>query len=151
MPIFAARNDDGMKKIVHTLPKFASNMIILSSKIYGVRLKATIQATGHLGFTAGTAQVLDLERHTHIRFAKEDEDSEDLWMAVMPGEDEDGFKILKTGGYFKVNTRSLFEALGVDFTSHTVIYDLVRDANQDEALGGVAYHMSPRYLREKPK
>jgi len=126
-------------------------MIILSSKKYGVRLKATIQGTGHLGFTGGTALVLRLEEHSHIRFAKKNEKSEDMWMAVMPGEDAEGFRLLKTGGYYKVNTRSLFEALGVDYTSRVVIYDLVRDIEQDAVLGGEAYHMTPRYLKVTPK
>ena len=119
-------------------------MKILSVKQYGVSLKATVQATGKLGFGAGTAHVLELPTHTYMRFAMEDEASGVLYLAVMPGADEDGFKILQSGGYYYINTKPLFEALELDFRSQLVIYDLQRDKSKDAELGGTAYRMEPR-------
>lgn len=122
---------------------------ILSVKEYGASLKATIQSTGKLGFTSATATVLELASHSHVRFAQEDEASDVLFLAVMPGVDEDGFKLMQSGGYYSVNTRPLFDALQVDYKSRTVIYDLQRDAAKDEEMGGKTYRMEPRYLTRR--
>lgn len=124
-------------------------MKILSSKQYGVNLKATVQSTGKLGFSGPTAAALQLSAGTYVRFAQDDDPDETLYLAVMDGKDEDGFKLLQSGGYYNVTTKPLFEALGVDFKSQTVIYDLQRDASKDEAMGGKAYRMSPRILPKK--
>lgn len=124
-------------------------MKLLSSKQYGINLKATVQSTGKLGFSGPTATSLQLSAGVYIRFAQDDDADETLYLAVMEGKDEDGFKILQSGGYYNVNTKPLFEALGVDFKSNTVIYDLQRDASKDEDMSGKAYKMSPRMLPKK--
>lgn len=122
---------------------------ILSFKEYGASLKATIQSTGKLGFSAATATVLELASHTHVRFAQEDEASGVLYLAIMSGVDEDGFKIMQSGGYYNVNARPLFDALQVDYKRRTVIYDLQRDAAKDKEMGGKTYRMEPRYLPKR--
>lgn len=124
-------------------------MKILSSKKYGVNLKATVQGTGKLGFSGATATALRLDTGMYIRFAQDDDADETLYLAVMNGMDEDGFKLLQSAGYYSVMTKPLFDALGVDYKSQTVIYDLTRDASKDEAMGGRAYRMTPRILYKK--
>lgn len=124
-------------------------MKILSSKQYGVNLKATIQSTGKLGFSGPTATALELVAGGYIRFAQDDDPDETLYLAVMEGVDNDGFKLMQSGGYYNVTTRSLFDALGVEYRMQTVIYDLMRDASKDEAMGGRAYKMMPRILHKK--
>ena len=122
-------------------------MKLLSSKQYGINLKATVQSTGKLGFSGPTATALELSAGRYIRFAQDDDDT--LYLAVMEGMDEDGFKILQSGGYYNVTTKTLFETLGVDFKTQTVIYDLMRVASKDEAMEGKAYRMTPRILPKK--
>lgn len=122
---------------------------ILSFKEYGASLKATIQGTGKLGFSSATATVLELASHSHVRFAKEDKVSDVLYLAVMPGVDEEGFKLMQSSGYYSVNTRPLFDALQVDYKNRTVIYDLQRDVAKDEEMGGKTYRMEPRYLPKR--
>ncbi|MCQ2220131.1 MAG: hypothetical protein MJZ12_01990 [Prevotella sp.] len=124
-------------------------MKILSSKQYGVNLKATVQSTGKLGFSGPTATALELSAGGFIRFGQDEDADETLYLAVMEGVDEDGFKIMQSGGYYSVNTRTLFEALNVDYKSQTVIYDLQRDPSKDEGMGGRAYRMTPRILPKK--
>lgn len=124
---------------------------LLSAKEYGVSLKATIQGTGKLGFTAGTAKVMKLGEHSHVHFARMKEQPGMLYMALMTEADDDGFRVLMSGGYYYLNTKSLFDALGVDYRTQTVIYDLTRMEEGDEALGGKAYRMEPRVLPRKPK
>lgn len=124
-------------------------MKILSSKQYGVNLKATVQSTGKLGFSGPTATALDLSAGGFIRFGQDDDADETLYLAVMNGVDEDGFKIMQSGGYYSVNTKTLFETLNVDYKSQTVIYDLQRDSSKDDDMGGQAYRMTPRILPKK--
>lgn len=124
-------------------------MKILSSKQYGVNLKATVQSTGKLGFSGPTSAALQLTASNYIRFAQDDDADETLYLAVMDGRDEDGFKLLQSGGYYSVATRALFDALEVDYKAQTVIYDLLRDASKDEVLGGRSYRMMPRILPKK--
>lgn len=124
-------------------------MKILSSKQYGVNLKATIHSTGKLGFSGNTASALHLSVGSFIRFAQDDDADETLYLAVMKGKDEDGFRLLQSGGFYNVTTKPLFEALGIDYKTQTVIYDLQRDASKDQEMGGIAYKMTPRFLPKK--
>lgn len=124
-------------------------MKILSSKEYGVSLKVTVQSTGKLGFSGPTATALQIATGGYIRFALDDDADETLYLAVMEGKDEDGFKILQSGGYYSVMTRTLFEALNLDFRNQTVIYDLKREPSKDAEMQGKAYRMSPRFLPKK--
>ena len=55
---------------------------ILSAKKFAVKLKATIQASGRLGFTAETASVLDLETGKFAKFAK-DTDNGSLYLIII--------------------------------------------------------------------
>lgn len=124
---------------------------ILSAREYGVSLKATIQGTGKLGFTSGTSKVMKLTDHSHVRFARVKDQPGVLFMAVMSEADEDGFRILQSGGYCYLNTKPLFDALNVDYHTQTIIYDLTRMEEADADLGGKVYRMEPRVLPRKPK
>lgn len=126
-------------------------MKILSAKQYGVKLKATVQSSGRLGFSTGAAAVLELNAGSMIRFGQEDEESDILYLAVMKGEDEDAFRVVESAGYYSVNTRPLFDALEVDFKTCTLIYDLTRDKSKDVEMGGTTYRMEPRRLPRKSK
>lgn len=116
---------------------------ILSAKEFTSRLKATIQATGKLGFTDETAKALSLSSEKFIRIAYDDE-TDVFYLAVMPGKDSDAFKVCSAGDYFYLPTTSLFRAMGVDFESTSIIFDLSRDSSLDETLGGIAYKMTKR-------
>lgn len=124
---------------------------ILSAKEYGVSLKATIQGKGKLGFTSGTARVMNLASYTHVCIARDKDHPEVLYMALMPGANEDGFRILQSGGYCYLNTKPLFDALGIDYRTQTVIYDLTRVEEGDALMGGKVYRMEPRILPRKSK
>ena len=43
----------------------------------------------------------------------------------------------------------MFDDLGVDYKTQTVIYDLTRREELDNELGGMIYQMSPRTLKRK--
>lgn len=122
---------------------------ILSVREYTSRLKATIQATGRLGFTEETARVLSLSSDRFIKIAYDDE-TETFYLVVMTNQDPDAFKVCSAGDYFYLPTASLFRAMGVDYESMSVIFDLSRDMSLDKELGGSVYKMNKR-LGERRK
>lgn len=121
-------------------------MKILSFKKYGVKLKATIQATGKLGFPKGTSEALDFASRKYVTFSQGDGGVEDLYMAIHSNENEDTFKINISSGYYSINTTSLFDILGINYHEGTVIFDLIRVADLDEELSGEVYKMSKRVI-----
>jgi hypothetical protein len=123
-------------------------MRILSARQYKVSLKVTIQKTGKLNFTEETAKALALTPDKGAKLFMDGE-PEQLYMAIMPKVDDDSFQIHKSGTYYYVPARLLFDDLGVDYTNNTVIYDLVRCKAYDEQIGGECYKMNQRTLKKK--
>lgn len=126
-------------------------MRILSAKTYGVKLKATIQATGKLGFTKGTSDALNLSANRFIKFAQDDKNDNDLYLVVTKFEDEDVFKLQYTSGYYSLGTKGLFDALNFDYKSNTIIFDLQRMVHLDNEIGGEVYKMNMRIIDKSEK
>ncbi len=80
---------------------------ILSAKQFATKLKATIQASGRLGFTEETANALDLASGKFAKFAKDDEKGA-LYLIIINEDCEDAFPIKLSSGYYYVPTRQLF-------------------------------------------
>lgn len=122
----------------------------LSAKRFQTKLKATIQSTGRLGFTDKTAKELRFENGSHVKFLSDDE-SKELYMAKVTGEDEDAFEVRKSGDYFYVATKRLFDELGFDYKKENIMFDLVRKPSIDEEAGGEVYKMDKRSLPRRDK
>ena len=60
---------------------------------------------------------------------------------------EGAFKINKAGEYFYVNTKNLFDTLGIDYKNTRVIYDLVNG----EYEGTPIIKMLRREIKKKKK
>lgn len=123
---------------------------ILSAKKFQVKLKATIQASGRLGFTEETAKTLQLESGVPMKFARDDE-KDILYLARLQETDEDSFDVKKSGDYFYLATRTLFDTLGVDYRNHSVIFDFARATSLDELMGGEAYKLCKREKKRSEK
>ena len=76
---------------------------IFNAKELTQKLKATVQRTGKLGFTAETLEVLNIHQGTHIRIAEDTESKRILWMGVIQEPANDAFPVNKAGTYFYVN------------------------------------------------
>lgn len=129
-----------MKKII-----FAKKnaMRILSVKQFSSRLKVTIQSSGRLNFTDDTAKILGLFEDSPIKFAIDDDNDNSLYLVIAADmNDEDAFKVRKSGTYHYVPTKTLFDALGIDYVGKSLSYDLIRNQSKDEELGGMAFKMS---------
>jgi hypothetical protein len=123
-------------------------MKILSVRQYNDSLKVTVQQTGKLNFNAETGEALELTLDKGVKFFIDGE-PEQLYMAIMAKPDKDAFPLRKSGAYFYVAAKLLFDDLGVDYKTYTVFYDLVRCASYDEEAGGVCYKMNLRTIKKK--
>lgn len=123
---------------------------IYSAKQYAIKLKCTIQSTGKLGFTSGTAKVLQLNPESCIKIACEEEQNV-MYLIVCNEPDEDGFNVDYISNYYSLPTTVLFNELGIDYKHYTVMYDLSRDVSLDEEVNGRAYKMTPRINAKKQK
>ncbi len=120
-------------------------LTILSAKDYSQRLKASIHATGKLGFTEATASALGLTKDSCVSFARDDEE-DTLYMINNVPDTPDAFKVMKAGAYFSVNTKPLFDALNYDYKKKSIIFDLVRDNNYPDQE---VYKLNKRDLPRK--
>ena len=103
---------------------------ILSAKEFATKLKATIQASGRLGFTGETAIALNLKAGKFAKFAKDDENGA-LYLIII--------------------TKVMFDTLGYDYENNTIMFDLVRQISLDKDLQGQVYFMKQRQTRNKDK
>ena len=120
-------------------------MRILSVKQFSSRLKVTIQSSGRLNFTEDTTKTLGIVENTPIKFALDDENDNTLYLIIASdSNDEDAFRARKSGSYYYVPTKNLFDALGIEYEGKSLGYDLIRAESHDTELGGMAFKMSQR-------
>lgn len=122
---------------------------IYSAKQYSIKLKCTIQNTGKLGFTSGTARVLQLNPSSYIKIASDEDHVDVMYLIVCNEPDEDGFNVDYISGYYSLPTTVLFNELGIDYKKYTVMFDLVREASLDEEVHGTVYKMMKRTNERK--
>ena len=124
---------------------------IIKTRDFNVKLKATIPSSGRLGFTSDTAVALSLSSASFAKFANDDEDDKALYLIISSSEDEDSFKVTKSGAYYYLPTSLMFDAFGYDYKRYNIMFDLVRISELDELLGGNVYKLNKRVLMRKEK
>ena len=119
---------------------------ILSASQFTSKLKATIHTSGKLGFTEATAKELGFGENADnfIQFAQDDDNKEILYLINGTIDDGDSFRISKAGKYYYVNSKLLFDSLGIDYVNQTVIYDMIKIKIGDKEM----YKMTPRLLKK---
>ena len=119
---------------------------ILSASKYTSKLKATVHTSGKLGFTEVTARELGFKEDTEnfVQFAQDDENQDILYLINDAIDDGDSFRINKAGKYYYVNSKLLFDSLGIDYVNQTVIYDMINIKIGDKEM----YKMTPRLLKK---
>ena len=121
-------------------------MRVLSVRDYSERLRASVQSDGRLNFAEDTGKTLLLEDKLPIKLCMDDDDV--MYMVLAKNDDEDAFKIRKSGSYFYVPLALLFDSLGIDYVNNSVSFRLVRLQSLDADLKGNVYRMDKT---EKPK
>ena len=124
---------------------------IIKTSDFNVKLKVTIHSSGRLGFTADTAEKLRLSEQTFVKFAKDDENDNELFMIFVAEADEDTFKVIKSGKYFYLATTAMFQSFGYDFKKYNFMFDMVRMTDYDEIVNGKVYKLNKRVLMRKAK
>lgn len=122
---------------------------VLSAQQYGKKLKATIQSTGKLGFTETTAEEFGLDAPCWMKVANDDEVEGLLYLILVREEDEEAFQVCKSGDYYYLPTKYLFDALGYDYQKKKIMFDIVRVTELDPELGGTVYRMKRRFGKGK--
>lgn len=93
-------------------------------------VRATIQMSGKLGFTTEAAQKLGLSDDKTIVFSKDGDESIDgrlvLYMQVLSGQHEDGFRVNKAGQYFYLSAKALFDTFKVPYAKKSIALDLTK-------------------------
>ena len=116
---------------------------IISAKQFSKKLKAAIQQTGRLGFTEDTSRELGFSQQKYIKVAQ-DEESGALYAIILDEQNEDAFKVCRSGAYYYLPTKQLFDMLGLDYKNKTIIFDLVPKPELDGELGGKVLLMDKR-------
>jgi hypothetical protein len=91
-------------------------------------IKATIQATGKLGLSSQGAAKMDLEKFKVAMIAvnEEDPNDENLYVKLETESNENGFKIVKAGDYFSINTtKAFFDDININYMDKKIIFDIV--------------------------
>ena len=123
---------------------------ILSAKQFATKLKATIQASGRIGFTSETANALDFKSGKFAKFAKDDENGS-LYLIIINEGSEDAFSIRESSGYYYVPTKVMFDTLGFNYENGNIMFDLVRQPSLDDDLQGQVYFMKQRQIKTREK
>lgn len=117
----------------------------INAKAYNLKLKATIQQTGKMGFNADAIEQLQINENKAVFLAPDTQEKNVLYMAVVEAEGNDtAFAVRKSGAYFYINTKQLFDQMEFNYAKQTIIFDLSRCAKYDEAIGGECYKMTSR-------
>jgi hypothetical protein len=116
------------------------------------RAKATVHTSGKLGFSNEATDFLKLTEEKSIHFAQNEDDEADPNLYAIVNEDmqEGAFKVSKAGQYYYVNTKSLFDSLGVDYRKSKIIYDLVKAEYEGKPLIKMLRREIKKHKKEMP-
>ena len=121
------------------------NLNFINTTELNVKLKCTIQASGKLGFTETTAKALKFDQQErYIRFARDTDDNNQLYMVFVNSADDGAFKVKRSGSYYYIPTQALFDSLGYNFKDINYIFDLIRMSGLDITAQGEVYKMRQR-------
>lgn len=110
-------------------------------------VKCAIHKTGKLGFSSSAIEKLNLttDKGVMIAINEDDKEDENLYLFINEEVNADTFRISKAGDYFYINTKALFDSLGVDYRNKKIIYDIVDFENEGRKM----YKLIKREVRQK--
>ena len=118
---------------------------VINAKDYSLKPKATIQQTGKTGFNTDAIEQLKIDENKAVVLAPDTQEKHVLYMAVVDADANDrAFAVRKSGAYYYINTKQLYDHMEFDYAKNTIIFDLVRCNKYDEAIGGECYKMIAR-------
>ncbi|WP_343533952.1 hypothetical protein [Pedobacter sp.] len=112
-----------------------------------VKPKATVHATGRLGFNLDAISFMDLANKENFKVATTGEEGEELKniYLIHSEEDKSTAKVAKSGDYYYLNVGNLFDDLDIDYKNFTVIFDIKKDYYDNNEM----YVLKMRRLKRK--
>ena len=122
---------------------------LLKGANYKKNIKCSIHLSGKLGFSQSAIEELKLDSKKYIAFGINEENEKDasLFMFIFNDEQEDAFKLVKAGNYYYLNTKKMFDDLGLDYKAKTYIYDI----SEMDYEGETIYKLTRREYDRKEK
>src|SRR6056297_1585841 len=96
--------------------------------------KCTIHKSGKLGFSMDAIELMNIDENKSISIAKggDYEDSGNLYVKVNDVDLKGAFSVSKAGEYYYLNTKNLFNQLGLNYQKDKIIYDVVEVEIENE-------------------
>ncbi|MBS1530119.1 MAG: hypothetical protein JSU01_07425 [Bacteroidetes bacterium] len=115
-------------------------------------LKATIQRSGKIGFTAEAANKLKLsvDKSLMIGNNADDKDDQNLYVVVNDPKEEDAFQVLKAGSYYYVNTKPLFKTLRWDYEKYNYSFEITEENSDGNVYYKFKTSRKERDINEEP-
>lgn len=106
-------------------PSFIENCTLLDATRLSKSAKATIQASGRLGFSGEAVKLMELKEPQTILILKNN-GSNDLAAVVVEGEDKRGFFLKRSGPNYYLRMKNYFDQEGIDYKNFRVIFDITQ-------------------------
>jgi len=92
-------------------------------------VKATLQRSGKIGFTAEAATKLKLSTDKSLMIGNnaEDKNDQNLYVVINDPKEDDAYQILKAGAYFYINTKPLFKKLRWDYETYSYSFEITEE------------------------
>lgn len=112
-----------------------------------IKPKATVHASGRLGFNNEAIQFMELNNKKNFKVAVADEDGTSVNNIYLIEQDNPtgAAKVAKAGDYYYLNVGNLFEDLNIDYKNFTVIYDIRKQLYENKDM----YVLKMRKLKRK--
>ena len=118
---------------------------VRSAKQFASKLSARIHKSGRLGFGEKERTQMNLADGVYVTFVSTLEDVAATHLVIKRSEDEDAFQLKKGNtNYPFVDTKQLFDFFGIDYATTSTFFDLTREDDLDEELGGEVYRVCVR-------
>ena len=91
-----------------------------------IKPKATIHASGRLGFNLEAINFMELDKKKYFKVAIQDENGvgvNNIYL-IEQGNSTGAAKVAKAGDYYYLNVGTLFDDIEEDYKNFTVIYDI---------------------------
>ena len=110
-------------------------------------VKCAIHKTGKLGFSSAAIDKLGLTSNKSVIIAMNEENPEDqnLYVIIMDTITPQAFPLTKGGDYYYINTKEIFDSLGIDYRNKRIIYDIVDFTLGDQKM----YKLIKREVKNK--
>ena len=116
-----------------------------NARQYSMKPRAALQLTGKLGFNTDAIAQMGITPDSGIVLAPEMNDKEIYYAKVVTPCTEDAFPVKRSGDYFYINTKLLFDERDLDYTHITYIFDIARCEKYDNEIDGVCYKLKGRH------